>query len=66
MMSRRDYQVLARCIELVGDNHRGREGEIALGELVEDLCKRLHLENPRFDVEKFVAKCNVSLPPKEA
>ena len=66
MMSIRDYQVLARCIELVGNNHRGREGEVALGELVEDLCKRLHLENPKFNVEQFVAKCNVSMPPKEA
>jgi hypothetical protein len=66
MMTRRDCALVAWSISLTADNHRGREGEVALGELVEFLCTRLHLENPRFDVDNFVAKCNVSMPPKEA
>ena len=66
MMTRRDYALIAWSIRLTADNHRGREGEVALGELVEFLCTRLHLENPRFDVAKFVEKCGVSMPPKEA
>ena len=64
MITRREYALIAWSIRLTADNHRGREGEIALGELVEFLCTRLHLENPRFDVAKFVEKCGVSVPPK--
>ena len=66
MMTRRDYQLISWSISLTADKHRGREGEVALGELVEFLCTRLHLENPRVEVDKFVEKCNVSMPPKEA
>ena len=51
-MTRKDYELMAQAIKFASDNGLGVE------DLPHLLARKLKLDNPRFDYDKFVVACS--------
>lgn len=56
-MTRKDYELIARCIKGAVDAH-GRTASIVLA--ADNLAMQLRSTNPRFDENRFLVACGVA------
>ena len=66
MMSKHDYELIARVLRETSGNETYRQGAYALfNDLVFALAFELAQDNPRFDRDRFIEACNSYSPEEE-
>jgi hypothetical protein len=61
-MTRKDYELIAKALKTqveISRTYGEQDGELAVVNIARDLADALHLENPRFDRDRFMLACGL-------
>jgi hypothetical protein len=56
-MTKKDYVLIAACIDLTNRYYVNEQAHVALKDLVLRLIYQFRFDNPKFDSEKFLLAC---------